>query len=465
MEKTKIGLLPLYLKLYDDADLRNTDRVDGFYNTIAEEFAKLGIEVITVPVCRIEDEFKSAVNKFEEKNVCAIVTLHLAYSPSLESIEALSSTKIPIIVCDTTPTYAYGPDQDPKELMFNHGIHGVQDMCNLLIRKGKPFHIEAGHWEKSNVLERVVMHVKSAKMFSHFHGISVGLIGEPFKGMGDFYVSQDKLKEDFGIKTVNLEPQTIKIYTDAVSFLDIEKEINRDKNCFIMEDFSKEVHFRSVKIQLALEKWIHSENLGAFSFNFLNINSASGFETVPFLAASKLMSEGIGYGGEGDLLTAALVHSLSSVFPETSFTEMFCPDWAEDRIFLSHMGEFNYTLADGKARLLEMDYKWSDIANPLYAAGRFKPGDILLVNLLPLEDGYRLIIAPAEMVEVQGKDTMMDSVHGWFKPQFKNGKIDEFLAEYSRYGGTHHLAVTYSQNLDIVKSFGEMMGFDIVVIR
>ena len=464
MEKTKIGLLPLYLKLYDDADLRNTDRVDGFYNTIAEEFSKLDLEVITVPVCRIEDEFKSAVNKFEEEDVCAIITLHLAYSPSLESIDALSSTKIPIIVCDTTPTYAYGPDQDPGELMFNHGIHGVQDMCNLLIRKGKPFQIEAGHWEKSNVLERVVTHVKSAKMFSQFYGISVGLIGEPFKGMGDFFVPQNKLKDDFAIKTITMKPETIKQISSNVSSDEVKKEVLKDKEIFILENVESKVHERSVKVQLALEKWVSSEKISAFSFNFLNIDSASGFETVPFLAASKLMANGIGYGGEGDLLTAALVHSLASVFTETSFTEMFCPDWAENRIYLSHMGEFNYTLADGKARLLEMEYEFSDVENPLYAVGRFKQGEILLLNLLPLTDGYRLIIAPAEMVAVHGDDTMKDSVHGWFKPQYKDGEISDFLAEYSRFGGTHHLAVTYSQEIDTVKNFGKMMGFDVVVI-
>ena len=40
------------------------------------------------------------------------------------------------------------------------------------------------------------------------------------------------------------------------------------------------------------------------------------------------MARGIGYAGEGDLFTASLVSSLLSVFPETSFSEMFCPDWA-----------------------------------------------------------------------------------------------------------------------------------------
>lgn len=38
-----------------------------------------------------------------------------------------------IVVLDTTPTFDYSPAQHPNELLYNHGIHGVQDMCNLLV--------------------------------------------------------------------------------------------------------------------------------------------------------------------------------------------------------------------------------------------------------------------------------------------------------------------------------------------
>ena len=51
--------------------------------------------------------------------------------------DALAGTDLPIVVLDTTPGYAFGPTTDPAEIMYNHGIHGVQDMCNLLIRNGK----------------------------------------------------------------------------------------------------------------------------------------------------------------------------------------------------------------------------------------------------------------------------------------------------------------------------------------
>ncbi len=206
-----------------------------------------------------------------------------------------------------------------------------------------------------------------------------------------------------------------------------------------------------------MQKWVAEERLDAFSFNFLSIDRARGLETVPFLAASKLLAEGIGYAGEGDLLTAALVAALAAAYPETSFSEMFCPDWEHGTVYLSHMGELNWRLVDGKPLLLEMDYKWSAAANPVYLAGRFKPGDFLLVNLAPMARGYRLIVAPARMLEAPGTDRQERTVRGWFQPPLP---LPEFLAAYSRLGGTHHLALSYGASAETVTAFGRMMGWD-----
>ena len=35
--------------------------------------------------------------------------------------------------------------------------------------------------------------------------------------------------------------------------------------------------------------------------------------------------------------------ALLSGIEEVTFTEMFCPNWRDGSVFLSHMGEFNYT--------------------------------------------------------------------------------------------------------------------------
>jgi L-arabinose isomerase len=369
---------------------------------------------------------------------------------------------LPIIVCDTTPTFSYGPEQDPAELMYNHGIHGVQDLCNLLIRQGKPFQIDVGHWERSDILDRVAMRVQSAAMASHLRKAKVGLIGEPFTGMGDFYVPASQLEETIGIETKILDLKHFRELITSITDSEMAAEEEQDRRRFLFENLDQTVYKRSLRVGLAVQKWIEAEGLSAFSFNFVNVNRAAGFETVPFLQASKMMAAGIGYAGEGDVLTAALVAALSMASPDTSFTEMFCPDWEHNSIYLSHMGEMNYRLSADKPQLLEMDYHYSDAENPVFAVGRFRPGNFLLVNLAPLGGNkYRLIIAPAEMLDVPEQDNMAKRVHGWFRPSLP---IADFLASYSKYGGTHHLALTYGAPIPLIEAFGQMMDWETVII-
>ena len=115
-----------------------------------------------------------------------------------------------------------------------------------------------------------------------------------------------------------------------------------DRQCF---EWSNSLNEATLSITLAaslkIRKWLEKENPDAFTIAFPGSNRSGKWETVPSPECSQAMVRGIGYVGEGNELTAAATGVLSKVFPETPFTEMFCPDWKNDRIFTSHMGEIN----------------------------------------------------------------------------------------------------------------------------
>ncbi len=463
MRQSRVGLLGFYLELYDRASPASRPRVDRFYGEIAAALRSCGLDVRTAPVCRLQSEFSSAVKHFEGAKVDALITLHLAYSPSLESAKVLARTTLPLIVLDTTPAFDYGPGQDPNELMFNHGIHGVQDMCNLLIRNQKPFRIEAGHWRKSNVLQRVADGVSAARLASAMRCARVGRIGTPFRGMGDFAVPSPILKRNLGVETVPCSARVIRALLGGVRRKDEEAELAYLLRNFATRGLARESLRRSVRVGLAVRRWIARERLTAFTVNFMAISRASGLPAVPFLEACQGMARGVGYAGEGDVLTAALVGALVGVYPDTTFTEMFCPDWKGNRVFLSHMGEVNPLLLTGKPRLSEMPFKFTDAQPPVRVSGCLRGGPAVFVNLAPLPGNrFRLIVVPVNMQAVRGKDRSENSVHGWFQPPLP---LADFLAEYSRLGGTHHAALVYGQVSRVLAGFGDFMGWDTVVLQ
>ncbi|MEI6425431.1 MAG: hypothetical protein WCP55_24685, partial [Lentisphaerota bacterium] len=158
-----------------------------------------------------------------------------------------------------------------------------------------------------------------------------------------------------------------------------------------------------------------------------------------------------------DVLTASLVGALMSAYPETTFTEMFCPDWKSNRIFLSHMGEVNLNLLDGKPELLKCAFPIENTKPPLFAAGRLKSGKATLVNLAPGKDNTFTLITAVVSIEKANDIKFKNSVRGWVKPQIK---IEDFLAEYSRAGGTHHLAMVYGDKTQPLAKFAKLMGWN-----
>lgn len=462
MRKLKIGLLPLYVKLYDDYWPELRERVDAFYRTITFELESRGLEVVPSALCAIKPEFAEAVQSFEREEADAIVTLHLAYSPSLESADVLIATELPLIVLDTTPTYDFGPAQHPDEIMYNHGIHGVQDMCNLLIRNGKRFQIEAGHWSESDVLNRVTDGVKAARLANRMRNARVGVIGRPFPGMGDFRVSAEELRSSIGIESVEWNLQDSSAVSDPIPDEWIEREIAEDAQRYDTDNVDLDTLRQSIRSDLAVRRWIEGNGLDAFTVNFLDVGRGSGLPGMPFLEASKAMARGVGYAGEGDVLTAALTSALLSVYPNSSFTEMFCPDWKHNRVFLSHMGEMNVRVATGRPILKAKPFPFADAETPVAAYGCFRGGQAVYVNLAPGRHGmYTFILAPIEMCEPDGEDRMTEAIRGWFRPPVP---VERFLADYSRWGGTHHGVIVYGDAMNVLERFGEAMGWRTIVI-
>ena len=94
MEKVKVGFLPLYLALYDERAKAARPNIEKYRDDLVAALERTGIELVKADICRIAPEFKDAVATFEREGVDAIVTVHLAYSPSLECIDALAATTI-----------------------------------------------------------------------------------------------------------------------------------------------------------------------------------------------------------------------------------------------------------------------------------------------------------------------------------------------------------------------------------
>ncbi|MDO4549006.1 MAG: hypothetical protein Q4D04_12985 [Clostridia bacterium] len=458
----KIGFLPLYIKLYDDSNPRYRDPMVEHMNTMVSMLESCGLEVVLSDVCRVKPEFEKAAALFNESDVDAVVTMHLAYSPSLEAIDALETIKAPIIVLDTTPDYELLSQAGYYSgISHNHGIHGVQDMCNLLRQRGIKYEIRAGHALHSPVISEVAGLCRAAAAAKAYKNARVGAVGGEFAGMGDFFVTPEHYEKTIGAKVLYMDGDTVVKYVGAVTDERINDEIEWDKANFTYEIEDEDAYRAAVKSGLAVRDWANDEKLTACTVNFLSLDIC-GLPKMPFAECSKMMMRGMGYAGEGDVLTAGLVGALRKVYTNTTFTEMFCPDWKEDVILLNHMGECNLKLSKWRPVLKTVPFNYNSCGDTAAAYGCMRGGKAVFVNLAPMAGKYTFIVTPVEMLDCGLEfGAYRSAIQGWLKPV---KPLREFLPEFSRAGGTHHSALVYDADYKELAAFGGMMGFDVVTI-
>ena len=456
-----VGLVPLYIALYERAVPFRRPQMEAFYETVAQALESRGYRVLRAPICHVKSEFKAAISGFEAEGAQCLVTLHLAYSPSLESIDALASSKLPIVVFDTTLVHDFSPMQDPDEIGQCHGIHGVMDMCNLLKRRGKAYAIAAGHLTESPVLERVDQFIRAGIAASSFAGMKAANFGGSFDGMGDFAVTDSEMMQRFGVEV--LYPSVEEITAAAASITDeeIAAEMAVDYQLGkAVKPIDEALHARSTRACLAVRRWMAENGVGAYTANFLNI-SDSGLSTMPFMEAGKAMARGVGYAGEGDILTASFCGALLQGFADTSFVEIFCPDWKGGRVMLSHMGEMNFACGDRPLELTEMNFIYGTAENPIVGFTCLRGGEAVFANLFNDGSGYRLLLSPVTMDAAPADDRFTCKMRGWLKPAMP---VEQFLEGISRAGATHHSVLVYDTTVEALEFFGQLLGLPVEVL-
>ena len=462
MNKIKIGYLPLYIKLYDDSDPDKRIPMVDYMHTLVSMLRSQDLEVVEAPVCRVKSEFEAAVQRFQEEQVAAIVTQHLAYSPSLESIDALERAGVPLIVLDTTPDYSLIEEAGYKRgISANHGIHGVQDMCNYLRRRNVEYYICTGHALHSDVISEVVGLCRAAAVARAYKTARVGSVGGSFAGMGDFMISDADYKAQIGAEVFYMDGETVREFLEKVTDEEIESEAALDARRFTMEIDNPQAYRESVRSGLAVRKWADAMQLTALTINFLTLDIC-GLPKMPFAECCKAMERGLGYAGEGDVLTAGLVGALRSIYPNTTFTEMFCPDWKQGVLLLSHMGEANCSLAQWKPVMRTVPFPYNTCGDTAAPYMCYRPGKAVFVNVAPAREGFSMIVTPVEMLGCGLEyGAYRGSIQGWMKPGLP---LERFLKVFSELGGTHHSALVYDANPEDILAFGRMMGFEVHAI-
>jgi len=465
MDRPKVGVLALTLEFYERGGWGLREGREKFVREKLIPLLARSAEVRFDRGLFTRQDVEETIHAFEADGVDVLIVVLLTYAPSLIAAPALKRTRLPIVVWNTQELFAVDASYGDRELADNHGVHGTHDLCNVLVRASVPFDYVTGHADDADAADKIDGAVRAGCAVSRLRRARLGLIGYPFPGMGDFGLDTTQMAMTLGCAWEAIGIDAYHTRADKCDERDVAQLVTAYHDRYdVAADVTEDDLKDAARAEIALRSLVRNHRLDAYSYQFLAFGDDPRTQTLPFVAASRLLGEGVGFGGEGDLISAACSAMLHALQPPASFSEMFTIDFAGNAVLLSHMGEASVAMArtDRKVPLVRRPEPIVPIrGNQLVLVPTFTPGEATL-TALTLTAGQRWrIIASRVTIEDFGPLDGLAVPHTKIRP---SGDVRDFLTAYGKAGGPHHLAICFGDARAKLAAVACHLGADYVEI-
>ncbi len=214
--------------------------------------------------------------------------------------------------------------------------------------------------------------------------------------------------------------------------------------------------------EIAMRGFLEQGGFGAFTTTFEDLH---GLKQLPGFACQRLMSQGYGFGAEGDWKTAALVRLGKVMTGDRTGGVSFIEDYTyhlvpgQERILGAHMIEVCPSIGAGKPSLQvhQLDIGGTSQLPRLVFDAR--PGPAVNATLVDMGGRMRMILAELDVVSPEHAMPKLPTARAlWIpRPDFKRGARGWIEA-----GGGHHSAFCQAVGTDEWEDFGRMAGLEVI---
>ena len=459
-ERCRVGVIPLMIGLYDRMlpDLR--EDLSEFSREIAVELHGRGMELLVTDLVSAEEEIQCALTQLTLKEVDLVVLCHMAYCPSGQILRALQGYNGSLLLWPAQSENRVSSESfDEKAMIRNHGVHGTQDLASVLTRQARPFAALHGFWKDPEFRQSLSLWARAGQALRAMRNSRPLQIAGHFPDMLDLQFDEAHFLGMLGVSCLRTDTDDLCRAARAVNKRDVRALVSQYKKEFILDpDVDEEILAKTGRHELALRRLVDERSSRALGINFLGLCNKPEVSDGLHVAVSRLMAEGIGYGGEGDWITAMLVRGFLAATGRASFSEMFAVDYEGNRVVLRHWGEGNLSMARTKPLLRTSVFKDAQEAQFGVVDFEFAPGKATVVNLCCEPEGQGRLIA----IEGEVDDESLPKVDGprsLFTPQ---GGVQGLLDLYAENGGTHHLALVSGEGASLVRCMARLAGWSFV---
>ena len=431
------------------------------------------VKIIFKPVLTTPDSiYKLCLEANTSENCIGIITWMHTFSPAKMWINGLKILKKPFVHLHTQFNQDIPWSEIDMDFMnLNQSAHGGREFGFICTRMKKNRKVIVGHWKDENVQKKLAIWMRVACAWQDAQGGKIARLGDNMREVavteGDKVEAQMKL----GYSVNGYGLGDLVGFMDSVNDAEIDNLISEYQERYTIDPVllkNGEKHsslLDAAKIELGLRKFLEEGNFKGFTTTFENL---AGLKQLPGLSVQRLMSDGYGFGAEGDWKTAALIRAIkvmsSGLEGGTSFMEDYTYhlDPAGMKVLGAHMLEICESIAEGKPKIE---------IKPLSIGGKEDPPRLIFnvaskpalnASIIDLGNRFRLIVNEVEVVKPDAPLPKLPVARVvWIpKPNLPVAAEAWILA-----GGAHHTGFSQAITSEYLEDFSEIAGVEYLLIN
>jgi L-arabinose isomerase len=353
---------------------------------------------------------------------------------------------------------------------LNQSAHGDREFGYAETRTGIRRKTVVGHWADPEVQERVGRWVRAACGWHEAQRLEVARFGDNMRNVavteGDKVGAQIALGvtvNGYGVDALGVA--VAHATRDAVDQLVDEYEQAYELAPELGADGARrDSLIEAARIEAGLRAVLEAGGFGAFTDTFEDLGA---LRQLPGIAVQRLMSDGYGFGAEGDWKTAALLRVMKVMAEGLGGGTSFMEDYVYhlgpggSKVLGAHMLEICPSISGGRPSCEVHPLSIGGREDPVRLVFTAPPGPAVVVCLIDVGGRLRLVANQVDVVAPDQELARLPVARAVWRPR---PDLSTAAEAWLLAGGSHHSVFTMALGLEPLRDLANIAGIELLVI-
>ena len=458
--------------LYGEDTLRQVAEQSQAIARALDDATAVPVRVVWKPVLKDSAAIRRMALEANSADAClgVIAWMH-TFSPAKMWIAGLDALRTPLLHLHTQANVELPWATIDMDFMnLNQAAHGDREFGYIQTRLGVPRKTVVGHVSNPVVSQRIGDWARAAAGWAATHELKLARFGDNMRNVAVTEGDKTEAELRFGVSVntwgVNdLVAAVDEVADSSVDALVAEYEDLYDVAPELRKGAERHDSLRyGARQELGLLALLTSLGATAFTTNFEDLGA---LRQLPGLAVQRLMSQGYGFGAEGDWKTAVLVRAAKVMGEGLPGGASLMEDYTyhlvpgAEKILGAHMLEICPSLTTSKPSLEIHPLGIGGKEDPVRLVFDTDSGPGVVVALSDMRDRFRLTANVVEVVPPDAELPNLPVARAVWRPA---PDLATSAEAWLTAGAAHHTVLTTAIGVEVFADFAEIARTELLVI-